>query len=429
MELVKKIDKLNIYLISTLPLALAAGPALIESVTFVVIFLFFFTKKHVKINNLEVFIFLFYLSLILSSLFSDFKIESLTSSLFLIRFILLYYIFKYYFSSDSKSKIINLSFFILCVTFIILIIDGYTQYFLKLSIFGTELTTEERMTMHFRKEEYIMGSFLSKMFPIFFGLWFYKYKNFNLKINLFLIILSILVFYCMVLSNDRAATFLIIGFLIGLIFLIKSKIYYKLIALLIICLSISLTITLVPSVKERYIETTFKEVLGKNDDAINKDIKILRNKDVKAKSFDLKINNKNIYFFSTAHEAHIKTSYNMFFNNPFIGIGPNNFRKLCSEKNYGIYEERGCSTHPHHILAQILAETGLLGLIFYLITFIYLVVKLVKQIFLANLSFNLLSMYSFYFLILMPFLPSGNIFNNWYIYSIALPFLYLKFIK
>ena len=97
---------------------------------------------------------------------------------------------------------------------------------------------------------------------------------------------------------------MIIGFFIGLIFLIKSKIYYKLIALLIICLSISLTITLVPSVKERYIDTTFKEVLGKNDNAINKDIKILRNKDVKAKSFDLKINNKNIYFFSTAHELH-----------------------------------------------------------------------------------------------------------------------------
>ena len=197
MELVKKIEKLNIYLISILPLALAAGPALIESVTFVVIFLFFLTKKHVKINNLEVFIFLFYLSLILSSLFSDFKIESLSSSLFLIRFILLYYIFKYYFSSDRKLKIINLSFFILCVTFIILIIDGYTQYFLELSIFGTELTTGERMTMHFRKEEYIMGSFLSKMFPIFFGLWFYKYKNFNLKINLFLnfIYFSILL-YC-----------------------------------------------------------------------------------------------------------------------------------------------------------------------------------------------------------------------------------------
>ena len=35
----------------------------------------------------------------------------------------------------------------------------------------------------------------------------------------------------------------------------------------------------------------------------------------------------------------------MFFHNPLIGIGPNNFRQLCAEKDYGIYEERGCSTH------------------------------------------------------------------------------------
>ena len=94
-----------------------------------------------------------------------------------------------------------------------------------------------------------------------------------------------------------------------------------------------------------------------------------------------------------------------------------------------MYDERGCSTHPHHILSQILAETGLIGLIFYTITFVYILIRLFRQIFLSNLEFNLLCMYSFYFLIFMPFLPSGNIFNNWYIYSIALPFLYLKFLK
>ena len=51
----------------------------------------------------------------------------------------------------------------------------------------------------------------------------------------------------------------------------------------------------------------------------------------------------------------------MFFHNPLIGIGPNNFRQLCAEKDYGIYEERGCSTHPHHILSQVLAELGIIG--------------------------------------------------------------------
>ena len=222
---------------------------------------------------------------------------------------------------------------------------------------------------------------------------------------------------------------MIIALFIGLTLLNKFKIYYKFFALLTILFSILITLTIFPSVKNRYIDSTFTEILGKNDHRVLEDINILRGKDKKVKNFKFKINEKNIYFFSTAHEAHIKTAINMFIHNPFVGIGPNNFRKLCSEENYGIYEERGCSTHPHHILSQILAETGIIGLFFYLITLIYIIIKLIKQLLSPNLNFNLLLIYSFYFLILMPFLPSGNIFNNWYIYSIALPFLFLKFIK
>ena len=119
----------------------------------------------------------------------------------------------------------------------------------------------------------------------------------------------------------------------------------------------------------------------------------------------------------------------MFVNNPLIGVGPNNFRNLCSNDDYGIYDERGCSTHPHHILSQVLAETGIFGFLFYLLTLGYLIKQLFKQLFLTNLRFNIICLYSFYFLILMPILPSGNIFNNWYIYSITLPYFYLRFIK
>tara|TARA_Y100000768_G_C23978281_1_gene684264 strand:+ start:450 stop:1739 length:1290 start_codon:yes stop_codon:yes gene_type:complete len=429
MESVKKIDNINIYLISLLPFALAAGPAVIETITVIIILLFFFSKNKIKFYKSDKFIFALYLCLILTSVFSSFVIDSLTSSIFLIRFILLYLIIRFYFFSEYKFKIINLVFFILCIIFIILIIDGYTQYFLKLSIFGTELTTSERMTIHFREDEFIMGSYISKMMPIFLSFWYLKFKNFNFKINFCLTILTILTFYCMVLSNDRAATFLIIALLIGLTLLYKFKVYYKFLVLLTILFSILTTLAIFPTVKNRYIDTTFSEILGKNDHRVLEDINILRGKDKKVKNFNFKINDKNIYFFSTAHEAHIKTAFNMFIHNPFFGIGPNNFRKLCSEKNYGIYEERGCSTHPHHFLSQILAETGIIGLFFYLITLIYIIVKLIKQLFSPNLNFNLLIIYSFYFLILMPLLPSGNIFNNWYIYSIALPFLFLKFIK
>ncbi len=49
MESVKKIDNLNIYLISLLPFALAAGPAVIETIAVIIISLFFFSKKKNKV--------------------------------------------------------------------------------------------------------------------------------------------------------------------------------------------------------------------------------------------------------------------------------------------------------------------------------------------------------------------------------------------
>ena len=97
MESVKKIDNLNVYLISFLPFALAAGPAIIETIVVIIISLFLFSKKKIKFYKINKFIFIFYLFLILSSIFSSFAIDSLTSSIFLIRFILLYLIIRYYF--------------------------------------------------------------------------------------------------------------------------------------------------------------------------------------------------------------------------------------------------------------------------------------------------------------------------------------------
>ena len=150
----KKIENLNIILLSLLPFALAAGPAIIETVVFINILLFIISKKKIRFDKFDLFIIIFYLYLVLSSLLSNFKIESLMSSILLFRFIFLYYIFKYYFLSDYRFKIINLTLIILSFTFTILIIDGYSQYFLKSSIVGTELSEIDRMTMHFRKGEY-----------------------------------------------------------------------------------------------------------------------------------------------------------------------------------------------------------------------------------------------------------------------------------
>ena len=55
-----------------------------------------------------------------------------------------------------------------------------------------------------------------------------------------------------------------------------------------------------------------------------------------------------------------------FKTSPVIGIGPDSYRKLCPtivDDNASVR----CHTHPHNFVIQILAETGVVGLCFYLL--------------------------------------------------------------
>ena len=51
---------------------------------------------------------------------------------------------------------------------------------------------------------------------------------------------------------------------------------------------------------------------------------------------------------------------------PLLGIGPDNYRKLCVEISAGEVNV-DCNTHPHNFYVQIAAETGIIGLTFGLI--------------------------------------------------------------
>lgn len=55
-----------------------------------------------------------------------------------------------------------------------------------------------------------------------------------------------------------------------------------------------------------------------------------------------------------------------FKTSPVIGIGPDSYRKLCPAI-VGDNASVRCHTHPHNFVIQILAETGVVGLCFYLL--------------------------------------------------------------
>jgi len=425
----KKLDNLTIILISSLPFALAAGPAVVETVSLIIIINFFLLKKKFYFESKEIYIFLFYLITIISSIFSEHRLHSFQSSFFLLRIILLYYIFKNYFRFESE-KIIKLTYIILSITLSILIFDVLFQYLFKFSLFGTSTQAENRLKMHFRDES-IIGGYFSKILPIYIFICFSKVKDISFKLNLTNTLIIILSLICTLLSNERSAAFFLIGFLFMIVFFSNLKNLKKFIFLLLLGITVFSFLFTVPSLKSRFINETIQEFTGQND--INFDISKRGTTNKKGNentiSFIERKRDSKIFMFSSAHEAHIMTAINIFKHKYWLGVGPNNFRNFCSEDKYGIYAERGCSTHPHHILSQVLSELGLVGLIFYILIFYYIMKKLLIQLIYRKLNYNHIFIFCFYLLLVSPIMPAGNLFSNWYLYSISLPFLYLKFYK
>ena len=122
-----------------------------------------------------------------------------------------------------------------------------------------------------------------------------------------------------------------------------------------------------------------------------------------------------IKIFSTDHQGHLILAKKLFLDNLVFGVGPKGFRHYCRKINYD--SEVGiCSTHPHNILAQIASELGIIGIIFFLIFFIFLIKRFFDANFVKtknNHHYAFLVASLGIFINLFPFLPSGNLFNNW----------------
>lgn len=117
------------------------------------------------------------------------------------------------------------------------------------------------------------------------------------------------------------------------------------------------------------------------------------------------------------------TSWKIFIENPFLGIGPNNFRFLCSDPLY-LASFNSCSTHPHSITFQILAELGIFGFIAVFSVFGYFFYKSFILALSKNYSHESFGIYSIQCCILLylfPFMITGNFFLSWYGFIFYLP--------
>ncbi len=378
-----------------IPLALLTGPFIpdlfISIIAIISLTLIINNKEYHYLNNKFLFFFIvFYFYLIISALLGENIYYSLSQIIFYFRFGL--FAIAVWYLLDKNKDLIKYFTIIFLATFCLGLLDGMYQYINGINFFGFE-AQPLRMTLLFN-DKMLLGGYLARLFPLIFGLLIYLYsgKNWVIVFSSILLLLTDILIY---ISGERTAIALLFLTSIFIIIFIKR---FKLIRFITIVISISILFLLTikdENIKHRIIGTTLNQM-------------------------NIVYNFDNVVYFSKTHENLFSTSWNMFLENPITGIGPNGFRKSCSNKKYSNNKSYGCSTHPHNTYFQLAAETGIIGLMFllFLIFKILLITarqfkSLIYKNYNEGISDYQVCLLACFLATLFPFLPSQDFFNNW----------------
>lgn len=346
-----------------------------------------FSKKYFFIyKNIYFYFFLsFCLVCILSSLLSDHILVSLKSSIFYFRIGIFALLISYLI--NKNKNIINYFYFSFLITFSLLIIDGYFQYFTGFNLIGLEANVD-RISSFFG-DELILGSYLSRLTPLFVAL-FIARPNKQFWEYIFIPTLILMIALLILMSGERASLLFFMIFLAFITFFLSNYKFIKICLILGFFILSFIFINNNSVYKKRIIDNTLESV---------------------------GVYSSKKFIFSPQHDPLIKVGWKMFLEKPILGHGPKLFRIKCMNEKYSS-SKINCHPHPHNFYIQLLAETGLVGFSFLfglLIYFIYLVFNHILYYFKYNLT--LLSNYQICLLAgllitIWPITTNGDMFTN-----------------
>lgn len=388
-------DNLSIHelLIAIFPIVLLLGSF---SINLYLLFLslltvFYFFKKKIKFP-LEILLFIpFLLFIIINSFFSEYFFDSFKSSMSQIRFFLFSIFIINFLKIDTIFRLRY--FFYFALSFVVL--DVYFQLIFGFDIFGQEYDKKYfRLSGPFG-DEYIVGFYIAFFSIITLALLKQKQDS---KTYLYNIILSLFLI-CTVLITGERTSFLIIFFGLALLNIYELNIKKIVLLNLIILIFCSILFFHNNLFKERVMET-----------------------------YNFALN-----YSSSSYGRLNNSAISIWQKNKLTGVGNKNYRKICPKIKDPNPSNRFpyCSTHPHNYFLELMAETGLIGVLLFMIFSITIITKFFKY-FKKDILIHNYIFYSSFILFLSywwPIKTSGSIFTTvngsyfWYIIGILIFYL------
>ena len=387
------------YLLLSLPFLLISG-SMLPDLALSLVCIFFLTQTYIKreinLTELDIFgkiFFIWCLYLIVLSIFSDDPYLSFESSLFFFRFGV--FVYAIVFIIKNNSRFIIKFYYSLLFAILFVLIDGYTQYFFGKNVIGINYDGFRLSLLDGSK---FFGHYLARLVPILLAIaiFFFPRSYLHIGIMMFVLLASDIVIF---LSGERTSFFILSAFTIAVLLLISKWKIVRLVTIIFSVVIIFLIVNTSNLIQQRMVIQTLNQT------------------------------NWGVTF-SPEHDLLYESAINMFLENKVFGVGPKIYRLKCSDEKYAkdsfgyrdvITEwdkEKSCSTHPHNMYIQLLAETGIIGTIPLIILFFYIFTKLWKHFY--GIVVRRKYLYSDYaicllvsiFVQLWPIMPHLSVFSN-----------------
>jgi len=406
------------FLLYVIPISLIAGSLIINLniLAFIIFGAILIKKKKLtfQLNKTKLFLSIFFILIVISSIIniSIVGLENITKSIFLLRFLILYFIIEILLINNllNLRKLFAIS--LICTSFVS--IDLLIQYIFGKNILGFEPIANNVLTGVFF-DEAIAGGFIQKLFLLsLIGLIiFYDKKNFPKKY----IVPAGLIHTIAIFVSTNKMPFVLIMFSILLLILFFKELRIHSIVCFILTIVISIIIAKNDANLHQRYKSFYVKIFGTETAHTHRNINIENEQTKRPWTVAPSIISKMNFFqqgVGSEHGIIYLVAFESFKKSMLIGNGLKSIRINCKK----VVLEKGemCLAHPHNFHLEILNDTGLLG---YLSLAFFVILTILKSLKNYRYKTTFVQKCIFIFILLnflieiWPLKSTGSLFSTW----------------